>query len=137
MGIRRLKQGFQPKPYIRKNRHGERVSFEQQAEAAADYLEQRWIIESSSSFVPHPPKIGDAAGGAERVDGGAGNHDDVPDGGGPPGGTSGRGGIPRELRRPDWEPTGERNLERATGKWVRRVSTFVYTYALVNAFSLR
>ena len=39
--------------------------------------EQRWIIESSSSFVPHPPKISDAAGGAERVDGGAGSHDDT------------------------------------------------------------
>ena len=62
--------------------------------------EHRWIIESSSSFVVHPPKIDEVAGAADGVDGGADKHDAVPGGGGPPGGTSGRGGIPRELRNP-------------------------------------
>ena len=40
MGIKRLKQGYQPRPYIRKNRFGERIGLAFQAEAAADYLEQ-------------------------------------------------------------------------------------------------
>ena len=40
LGIKQMKRGFRAQPYIRKDKDGNVVNFQKQAEAAADYLEQ-------------------------------------------------------------------------------------------------
>lgn len=58
MGIRNLKNGYKPRPYYRKDMNGNPVTFEKQAEAAAEYLEQKqWgkthITENAATTHPN------------------------------------------------------------------------------------
>ena len=51
MGIKFLKQKYEPKTYERADRHGRKVNFQGQAEAAADYLQkEQWGNEATEGL---------------------------------------------------------------------------------------
>ena len=82
---------------------------------------QRWVVESSSSFVVHPPR---PAGEADVPQ---------PDRAEPPD-TSSRGGIPRELRRPDADRDQEKPEDDNTKKdyWEQKGDTWIRHHVITR-----
>ena len=57
MGIRALKQEYQPNPYARRTTEGEHITQKQRAQKAAEYLsEEQWGTKRKVAFLAQEPK---------------------------------------------------------------------------------